>query len=112
MASTQDIIRELPIGKGNAISANELERRIGNQPTGTNNDETRRDVSLAILEGKIPVGSSSSSGYWLINSDEECSEVTSAIQSTINSYQEKIRAIQQGWEQRRNSLGTDSPWPK
>ena len=63
MASLKQIIAALPIGKRNAMKVPALERVIGNQPTGTNNDKTRNEVNNVIYEHDIPVGSNSHAGY-------------------------------------------------
>ena len=93
MATTQHIIAKLPIGKANAIKVPNLERSIGNLSIGTNNDITRSNVRKAILKDRIPIGSCSKSGYYIINSDAECQEVIDKINATIDGYiKKKIRS--------------------
>ena len=75
MATLQQIISALPVGKGHAMKVPTFERAIGNQPKGTNNDQTRREVKEAIVRHSIPIGSNPHKGYWLIDSDTECREV-------------------------------------
>ncbi len=56
MATLQQIIAALPVGKTNAMKVSDFEQAIGNQPSGTNNDQTRREVKSAIYGNEIPVG--------------------------------------------------------
>ena len=94
MASLKRIIAELPIGKKNAMKVPDFEIAIGNQPTGTNNDTTRNEVTKAIHDHDIPVGSNSNpSGYWLIDSDAEYEEVIKRLNSYIKTYTDKRDAI-------------------
>lgn len=86
MATLQQIILSLPIGKANAMKVPSFERAIGNQPTGTNNDQTRREVKEAIIGNHVPIGSSSQRGYWLIDSDAECQEIKDRLNATIRDY--------------------------
>ncbi len=83
MATLQQIIDALPVGKTNAMKVSDFEQAIGNQPGGTNNDQTRGEVKRAIRDNEIPVGSSSHAGYWLIDSDAECQEIVDRINSTM-----------------------------
>ena len=68
---TQQILNALPVGKPNAMSVSEFEQLIENRPCGTNNDQTRNEIRKLIYKQKIPVGSSTQNGYWLINSELE-----------------------------------------
>ncbi len=112
MATLQQIITALPVGKTNAVSVPAFEQAIGNQPSGTNNDQTRREVKSAIYDNDIPVGSSPHAGYWLIDSDAECQEIVDRLNATINAFTAKKNAIIRGWQQRRQSKLTSNPWPK
>jgi len=112
MATLQRIIRSLPIGKANAVKVPAFERAIGNQPSGTNNDQTRREVKEAIISNGIPIGSSSQRGYWLIDSDAECEEIVDRINATIRDYEAKRDAIIRGWRRRRASKASGNAWPK
>ena len=58
MATLQQIIAALPIGKANAMKVPVFEQAIGNQARGTNDDQTRREVKSAIYDNEIPIGSS------------------------------------------------------
>ncbi|MFH2064215.1 MAG: hypothetical protein ABIK15_03320 [Pseudomonadota bacterium] len=112
MATLRQIIDALPIGKENAMKVSDFEQAIGNVPSGTNNDQTRREVKDAIDNNEIPIGSSPPRGYWLINSDEEFQEVIDGLNSIIETYTTKRDSITRGWERRRRSLDTTAPWPK
>ena len=112
MASPQQIIAALPIGKQNAIKVAQIEQIIGNQPSGTNNDTTRNEVAGLIHSHDIPIGSNSHFGYWLIDSDAECQEVVGSLNSIISTYVEKRDAIIRGWQKRKLSKNTQYPWPK
>jgi hypothetical protein len=111
MASIQQIISNLPIGKSNAISASNLEQAIGNQPIGTNNDQTRDDIRRAIFDDEIPIGSCVH-GYYLIDSNTEYQDLINKLNATITQYQHKISAITNGWQRRRQSKLSGNPWPK
>lgn len=112
MATLSQIITTLPIGKSNAVKVPNFEQAIGNQPKGTNNDQTRREIKSAIYNNDIPIGSSPSIGYWLIDSDAECQEVIDRLNSTIQEYTKKRDAIMRGWQKRKQSKNTNNPWPK
>jgi hypothetical protein len=112
MATLQRIILSLPIGKANAVKVPDFERAIGNQPSGTNNDQTRREVKDAIISNRIPIGSSPQRGYWLIDSDVECREIVDRINATIRDYEAKRYAIISGWRRRKVSKVSGNPWPK
>jgi len=112
MATLQQIILALPVGKTNAMKVPVFERAIGNQPSGTNNDQTRREVKEAIVVHDIPIGSSSQRGYWLIDSDAECQEIVDRQNATIRDYKAKRKAIVRGWTRRKASKASGNPWPK
>lgn len=112
MATLQTIIAALPVGKNNAMNVPDFEQAIGNQPTGTNNDQTRREVKSAICDNDIPVGSSPPVGYWLIDSDAECQEIVNRLDSTISELTAKRDAIVRGWQKRKQSKSGTTPWPK
>jgi len=112
MATLQQIIAALPVGKANAIKVPDFERRIGNQARGTNNDQTRGEVTNAILSYEIPIGSNPRRGYWLIDSDTEYQEVVDGLDAMIRAYQAKRVAMTNGWTRRRQSKTTATPWPK
>jgi hypothetical protein len=112
MATLQQIITALPVGKSNAKKVSEIEKAIGNRPSGTNNDQTRREVKSAIYDNKIPIGSYSHAGYWLIDSDAECEEVVKRLNSTIDEFITKRDAILSGWDKRKKSKLTGKTWPK
>ncbi|WP_299982107.1 hypothetical protein [Desulfobacula sp.] len=112
MATLQQIIANLPIGKRNAMKVSDFEQTIGNQDSGTNNDQTRREVKSAIYDNDIPVGSSSHAGYWLIDSDEEFQEIIDRLNSTIDQFTAKRDAIERGWQKRKQSKASEKPWPK
>ena len=112
MATLQRIILSLPIGKTNAMKVPIFERAIGNQPSGTNNDQTRREVKDAIISNDIPIGSNSQRGFWLIDSDDECREIVDRINATIREYETKRNAIIRGWRRRKASKASGNTWPK
>jgi hypothetical protein len=112
MATLQRIVQFLPIGKANAMKVPAFEKAIGNQPSGTNNDQTRREVKDAIINNDIPIGSSSKRGYWLIDSDAECRETVARINATIKDYEAKRNAIIRGWKRRKASKASGNAWPK
>ncbi len=112
MATLQQIIAALPVGKANAMRVSDFEQVIGNQPSGTNNDQTRREVKSAIYDNDIPVGSNPNAGYWLIDSDAECQEIIDRLNSTINAFITKRDAIIRGWQRRKQSKQTANSWPK
>lgn len=111
MATSQQIIANLPIGKANAIKVSDLEVVIGNQIVGTNNDETRNDVRNAIFNDEIPIGACRN-GYYLIDSDAEYQEIIDKIDSIIKTYEEKKAALAKGWQKRKQSKQVGIPWPK
>ncbi len=112
MATLQQIISCLPVGKANAMKVPFFETAIGNTPIGTNNDQTRREVSDAIINNEIPIGSNPQRGYWLIDSDAECQEVVDRLDAIIRAYTTKRTAIINGWRRRKQSKTSGSPWPK
>ena len=112
MATLQQIIAALPIGKTNAMKVPVFEQALGNQASGTNNDQTRREVKSAIYDNEIPIGSSPPVGYWLIDSDVECQEIVDRLDSTIREYTAKRDAIIRGWQKRKQSKLTGNSWPK
>ena len=112
MATLEQIIQHIPVGKGNAMRVSDFEQAIGNQNVGTNNDQTRREVDDAIINHDVPIGSNPQCGYWLINSDDECNEVVTRLKNTAEKYRQKAEHIRNGWNRRRGSLPTGNPWPK
>lgn len=112
MAKLSEIIKALPVGKARSIKAPAFEAAIGNSPRGTNNDQTRRDIKDAIMRLEIPIGSSSHGGYFLIDSDQEYQEVVDRINATVRDFEEKKDAISRGWNRRKQSKQTLTPWPK
>lgn len=112
MANLQQIIAALPIGKSNAMKVADFENFIANQPSGTNNDQTRKEVQNAINNDEIPIGSNPQKGYWLIDSDAEYQEVLGRLNSTIDKFIAKRDAISRGWKKRKQSKSTQNPWPK
>lgn len=112
MATLQQIIAALPIGKSNALKVADFENSIKNQPSGTNNDQTRREVQNAINNNEIPIGSNPHRGYWLIDSEAEYQEVIGRLNSTIDQFIAKRDAISHGWQRRKQSKSTQTPWPK
>jgi hypothetical protein len=112
MATLEQIILHLPIGKANAMKVPAFERAIRNEPSGTNNDQTRREVKDAIVSNDIPIGSSPQRGYWLIDSDAECREIVDRIKATIRDYEAKRKAIIRGWKRRKASKASGNAWPK
>ena len=112
MATHQQIIAALPVGKRNAMKVSDFEQAIGNHPIGTNNDRTCREVKKAIDDNDIPVGSSPHAGYWLIDSDAEFQEIVDRLNSTINNFTVKRDAIKRGWQRRKQSKSTGNAWPK
>jgi len=112
VATLQRIILSLPIGKANAVKVPNFERTVGNHPSGTNNDQTRREVKDAIINNHIPIGSNPQRGYWLIDSDAECREIVDRINATIRDYEAKRNAIISGWRRRKASKASGNPWPK
>ena len=112
MATLQQIIDKLPIGKSNAMKVANFEQTIGNQDSGTNNDQTRREVKNAIYNNDIPVGSNPHAGYWLIDSDAEYYEIIDRLNSTIEQFTAKRDAIERGWQKRKQSKISGKPWPK
>ncbi len=112
MATLQQIISSLPVGKTNAMKVSAFEEAIGNQPKGTNNDQTRGEVTDAIVNNEIPIGSSPQCGYWLIDSDAECQEIVDRLDAIIRAYAIKRTAIVNGWTRRKQSKASGRPWPK
>jgi len=112
MATLQQITSAIPVGKTNAMKVSNFEQAVGNQPSGTNNDKTRKDVNDAIMNNDYPIGSSPQKGYWLIDSDAEYQEVVDRINSTITELTAKRDAISRGWTKRKASKSTATPWPK
>lgn len=112
MATPDQIIAALPIGKNNAMKVADIERRIGNQPSGSNNDRTRREVKRLVNHYNLPLGSSSAKGYWIINSEEELQKVLDGIEATIEKYKYKQNSLIEGWERRKVSIKLNHPWPK
>lgn len=111
MATHQQIIAALPIGKRNAKNVATIAKRLGIPPSGTNDDKTRKEVVGTIHTDNIPLGSNRS-GYWLIDSDQECNEIVAALNETIAIYVNKRDAILRGWKKRKQSKNTPTPWPK
>ncbi len=82
MATHQQIITALPIGKRNAKNVANIAQRLGIPPSGTNDDKTRKQVVRTVHTDDIPLASNRS-GYWLIDSDQECDDVVAALNETI-----------------------------
>lgn len=104
MADKKSIINALPIGKENAIKMKDLEVKVGNPTKGTNNDITRNDIKKLIMEDKVPIGTcpgGDHAGVWMIDSDEELKEVVERNEAIIKDYQEKNKALKEGWEARK-----------
>jgi hypothetical protein len=115
MATLQQIIAAIPVGKTNAMKVPDFEQAVGNKPSGTNNNQTRREIKSAIYDNDIPIGSSPPVGcwlIWLIDSDAECQEVVDQLSSIIQEYTRKMDAIKNGWQRRKQSKNTGNPWPK
>jgi hypothetical protein len=106
MATSQQIITNLPIGKANAIKVLDLETAVGSQTVGANND-----VQKAIFNDEIPIGSCRN-GYYLIDSDAEYQEIIDKIDTQIKAYEEKKIALAKGWQRRKLSIQSGIPWPK
>ena len=111
MATSHQIIKNLPVGKANAIQVPDLKTAVGNQTVGTNNDETRNDVRNAIFNDEMPTGSCRN-GYYLIDSDTEYQEIIDKIDFRIKTYEEKKAALTKGWQKRKQSKQIGIPWPK
>lgn len=60
MATLGQIIAAFPIGKAQAMKVPAFEKAIGNHPSGTNNDQIRREVKETIVNHTIPIGSNPS----------------------------------------------------
>lgn len=112
MATLNQIIAALPVGKSNGMKVAAFEQAVGNVPKGTNNDTTRGEVADAILNHNIPIGSTTHHGYWLIDSDAECAAVLASLDAMIAAYTAKRNAIQAGWTKRKASKAAGKPWPK
>ncbi len=112
MATLQQIVSSLPVGKPSAMKVSAFENAIGNQPRDTNNDQTRGEVTDAIVNNEIPIGSNPQRGYWLIDSDAECQEIVDRLDAIIRAYAIKRTAIVNGWTRRKQSKASDRPWPK
>jgi len=111
MTTHEQIITALPIGKRNAKNVANIAQQLGIPPSGTNNDKTRKQVVRTVHTDDIPLGSNRS-GYWLIDSDQECDEVVAALNETITIFVNKRDAIIRGWQKRKQSKNTPTPWPK
>lgn len=94
MASKEALLKAIPVGKENAISMAELERKVGNPAKGTNSDQTRREVGDLILEDKIPV-ITSKNGVWIADKESEIKEAIRRKERTIKAHEQKIRALKE-----------------
>lgn len=111
MATRNRIITALPVGRSNAIKVRAFGLAVGNPRKGTNDDNTRNEVTALINNEDIPIGSGHR-GYWLIDSDAECAAVLDSIDEKIATYKKKRDAIERGWNRRKASKNAGTPWPK
>lgn len=101
MADKKTIIKNIPIGKAKAISMDELERKIGNIKTGTNNDTTRSEIRKIISDCDAPIGSCRNGVYIPANKDE-LQEIIDNNKRIADRYNQKALNIKKAYDKWRD----------
>jgi hypothetical protein len=110
MASIQDLVGQLNDGSSNPQTANSLHNSLNTNPGNT--DEPTRDlIRDAVINQNIPVGSNSS-GYFLIDSEQELDDVVTSLESRIQGLQDRINSLRSGWQKRKKDRKNGGNWPK
>lgn len=78
---------------------------------GNTNEPTRALIADCILNHDYPIGSNSQ-GYFLIDNQNELNEVVQSLQRRIQGIQNRIAALQRGWQRRNQSRLNGNNWPK
>ncbi|WP_294599872.1 hypothetical protein [uncultured Rikenella sp.] len=95
MAPINDLLRVIPLGKQNAIHAEDIARLL-NLPTGGNQVEARGLIREAILQGNI-ILSIPKVGYWRSNSKTEVETYITSLNERAQEINERSIAIKQAW---------------
>lgn len=95
MATVQQLLRIIPLGKQNAIHAEDIARQL-NLPTDGNQVETRGLIREAIMAGyiilSIPV-----LGYWRSNDKREVQNYISSLDERAQEISNRSAAIKRAW---------------
>jgi hypothetical protein len=105
------LVNILEDGRDNAIHASNLEVQL-DMPHGHTQEPTRDLVRDAILNSKIPIGSTPHRGYWLIDSEEELEEAIAQWSARADGIRVRIKALREGWRRRVESRTAGGNWPK
>lgn len=97
MASKETIIKNIPVGKEHAISLTNLEQKIGNINSGTNNDTTRSEIRKIIKNSEAPIGSCKK-GVYIPANESELQELIDKNQKMAKSYEQKANNIKKAYE--------------
>ena len=86
----REILKELMgrPGRASAITGRELGRLVGTGATGV------RGIVHRLREVGVPIGSSSSAGYWFCTSPEEIRETAAHLRSRIRKISHALAAIE------------------
>ena len=110
MSLKDDLINELEDGAENAKNADIIEGDLG-MDSGRTNEPTRQLITECILNDKYPIGSAST-GYFLIDSEDELDDVVSSLEGRIQGLRNRIDALMEGWHRRVRSRADGGNWPK
>lgn len=95
MATINDLLGVIPLGKQNAIHAEDIASLL-NLPTGGNQVETRGLIREAILQGNI-ILSIPKVGYWRSNNKSEVEAYITSLNERAQEINERSIAIKQAW---------------
>lgn len=111
MSKVDDLILALGDGKANSQHATDLENDL-DMDVGHTQEPTRDLISDAIVNHKIPIGSTPRAGYFLINTEEELDEAVNNLQQRIRGLQDRIKGLRRGWLCRQQSRANGGNWPR
>jgi len=111
MGKFNSLISVLRDGKDKSLHAYEIESSL-NMDVGHTQEPTREVIREAIVDQKIPVGSTPQVGYFLINTEAELDEVVKNLEKRIEGLKKRIDGLRDGWQRRVNSRADGGNWPK
>jgi hypothetical protein len=111
MSKVDDLILALGDGKANSKHASDLEKNL-DMDEGHTQEPTRDLIRDAIMNYRIPIGSTPRDGYFLINTEEELKEVVDNLKQRIRGIDDRIEGLRDGWRRRQKSRTKGGNWPR
>jgi len=96
-----DYLKTNAQGKANKKTSDEIKRAL-NLPSGGKTNENIRDIIRSLIKNHNALIGSDSSGYWIIQNEEELQNVIDSLNSRIQEIQERATALQRNWKNRNN----------